>query len=1102
MKKIILLLLVLTCMGYAQFPDWLKYKTYPTFEKDSVAVAVETDVTPPLPAGSFVIAYVDTTQVNVKASGFAEVDSFMINFATSAYPTTRTGGTLLIAGSDSASINDDDIAANLTHTTIYYFRLWIADTLDNWTTADSANSDTITTPDLTAPTAGTLIASGVNYDSLKLQMTLSGNSDASSMARYALDDYPADTSAGTLLFGWRAYKNIDTTMALGVLTQDSVVYARVFHRDSLINLSYASDTGLVQYDDVGPLAGGLVINGVNYDSARIVITREGAAESKAYYMVRYDPNTIPADTTAGTLALNWRAYVNVDTTIYINVPADSGNSLSYWFGVFTRDSLGNVDNSSDEGEIPNTPVPTIASYVADTLGTDSVEFDLSGYAATGSSILRTWLGMSYSSIDPDTSAYGDSTYALSDSISSKHWAHGLTNEDTLYFYAITQNADGRLSVDYIDTLVVPDQWSPVAGTFTQGIKPIGMDTLIITSFAGTADLAAVYLDLWSVDAWVNVYSGADSSVDSTIENLAVNSVSWDAENDSLFARLRLYDEAGNYSSAYDTLVAASDRDVKILSDTSVSVIQAIRLYISADSNSTITDSSYFVIADCDTAFVGDTLVCNPPAPADTQWYAARPRIAGAWGTMGAWYKYPEEPTGDVTPPVAAAVFTATASDSSGITIVATGFAEWDTCIIRYAAGDYPTAIDDGESVTATNDSATIDDDTFVLDLNENTTYYVRMFLGDSLNNWIAAGDANSDTLTTPMHELIPPLPAGAFAATASDSTGITIAASGFPEAPDSIRIQYATTAYPTTRTAGTNLYAGHDTSAINDDLIAADLVCNTTYYVNMWQMDDLFNWQIADSANEDTATTIACAVVDYCANVTDKLFADTSDFWIDFSHTDGDSVACTANTELGAWSGASVDAEPDSGVSPGSGGAAMLLDATGDDIIFDNEDASFASAQGQLSFLVCVTADNTAAHYLVKVNAVDLQDRLLVELTATGLISVSWEDNNTGNVTLAPIGPDLDSYYGDWVQIHLKWDVSAADTSTEIGIRTRIDDNRDGDFGDGGIEAWSAWTYKAADLAAFASEPGAGEISFGLASGTYNVNIYLDDIEISNSKPY
>jgi len=35
------------------------------------------------------------------------------------------------------------------------------------------------------------------------------------------------------------------------------------------------------------------------------------------------------------------------------------------------------------------------------------------------------------------------------------------------------------------------------------------------------------------------------------------------------------------------------------------------------------------------------------------------------------------------------------------------------------------------------------------------------------------------------------------------------------------------------------------------------------------------------------------------------------------------------------------------------------------------------------------------------------------------------------------------------------------------------------DFGDGGAETWSAWTYKAGDLAAFASEPGAGEISFG-----------------------
>jgi len=82
-----------------------------------------------------------------------------------------------------------------------------------------------------------------------------------------------------------------------------------------------------------------------------------------------------------------------------------------------------------------------------------------------------------------------------------------------------------------------------------------------------------------------------------------------------------------------------------------------------------------------------------------------------------------------------------------------------------------------------------------------------------------------------------------------------------------------TTAYPATRTAGTSLYAGHDTTAINSDLIVlANLVCNTLYYVNMWQMDSLNNWQIADSTNEDTLTTIACAVADYCAGVTDKFF--------------------------------------------------------------------------------------------------------------------------------------------------------------------------------------------------------------------------------------
>ena len=72
-----------------------------------------------------------------------------------------------------------------------------------------------------------------------------------------------------------------------------------------------------------------------------------------------------------------------------------------------------------------------------------------------------------------------------------------------------------------------------------------------------------------------------------------------------------------------------------------------------------------------------------------------------------------------------------------------------------------------------------------------------------------------------------------------------------------------------------------------------------------------------------------------------------------------------------------------------------------------------------------------------------------------------------------------------------------------VEYRVRVDDNRDGDFGDGGAEDWTGWTGEASatDLEAWASEPTTDDFKFGITTATHTQNIYIDDLEMTPDKP-
>ena len=245
---------------------------------------------------------------------------------------------------------------------------------------------------------------------------------------------------------------------------------------------------------------------------------------------------------------------------------------------------------------------------------------------------------------------------------------------------------------------------------------------------------------------------------------------------------------------------------------------------------------------------------------------------------------------------------------------------------------------------------------------------------------------------------------------------------------------------------------------------------------------------------------------DYCSGIS---WPTLSDFTLDFDHTTDDKTSCGTNDEVGTLSNATIATPTLS--SPGSGGDCLLADATGDIITFDNDGAYFTSQYGEIYLLVKLAGNNAADYDIINIIETAAEDRLEFIIEGTGLPSIYIESNNSGTIQVGTGGSfDFDNYYGDWVQVHIQWDSTRCTDGTcdgagedECRMRFRVDDNRDGDFSDGGVEDWSSWFAEtsATNLDTWAAEPTTGDIKFGIVFGTHNENIEIDDIEISNSQP-
>ena len=241
-----------------------------------------------------------------------------------------------------------------------------------------------------------------------------------------------------------------------------------------------------------------------------------------------------------------------------------------------------------------------------------------------------------------------------------------------------------------------------------------------------------------------------------------------------------------------------------------------------------------------------------------------------------------------------------------------------------------------------------------------------------------------------------------------------------------------------------------------------------------------------------------------------------TDFSVDFDHTTDAKTSCydTADGELGDFAAGTTIATPPT-VSPVSGGNAVYCDTDNQYIIFDNGATYFNSTYGELYMSIYLAGNNGNSIDLTRIYGVASEDRLHIVLQNSGSLDIIWEDDNGGIVwfTLFDMDPVNSFGYAYWAQIHVKWDTTrcgdgegdTCDTDAseeELCARYRADDNADGDYGDGGIEDWQAYTCEssATNLMPWQVEPATDDFEYGL-QGTHDVDIYIDDIEISASQP-
>ncbi len=360
------------------------------------------------------------------------------------------GSTLGSLSSGVMTSNHSFNITDLTACTVYHYRVFNRDSVDNTTISSDHTFQTAGCPDpAESPTAGL-------YNSNQ-SVTLSAT--GSSSIRYSTSSMPTNCSSGTLYSG-----------AISVAST-TTIYVRA------CDISNNSTTGSFLYtiDSEAPSTPASSPSDGTYNSTQSVTLSAAGSDS-----IRYSTSSLPADCSAGNL-YSGAISVSSNQTIYARACDTAGNSSTASFAyVIDTSAPDTAVASPSAGSYNSTQSVTLSSS-----GSDSIRYSTSGTPSNCSA------GTLYSgaiSVASDTTIYTRACDGAGNS-STTSFAYTIdttppdspsaspvsgTHEGT---QSVTLSAPGSTSIRY-STSETPSDCS--SGTLYSGTISVSVDTTIYT----------------------------------------------------------------------------------------------------------------------------------------------------------------------------------------------------------------------------------------------------------------------------------------------------------------------------------------------------------------------------------------------------------------------------------------------------------------------------------------------------------------------------------------------------------------------------------------------------------------------------------------------
>jgi len=751
--------------------------------------------------------------------------------------------------------------------TTYYFRLWTADEVPNWSGISNSTYSWAKreSPGNVGSFTCVAISSGNQID---FSWTASTSSDWSGTMIRWKDTSPAPTSPtdGNLLI---SVSTSVTTYSHTGLTDGTTYYYTAFAYDNAITPNYAGGVSTSTYprDIVAP---GQVTNfTVNDpgtgDKLELYWTNPGDTDFEAT-VIRYRTDDYPTSPTDG---------------IYVSTVPKPGNSYihtgltagtTYFYSAFTRDEVPNYSGPVTSSGYPTAVItpPTISAITPST-GEQGTIVTIDTITGTnfqsGATVVLKKIGY------VDISTYTPFTVSYSTALTNGQFDLTVTTNAVVSFWTVrVTNPDGGYG-ELVDGFQIVDTSAPAAVSNLTASPGSAEKTITLTwNYTGdrgnTGPITdgyyaikwASYTVTWSttsanVIASTSVAQGAGASY--TISNLI--------EGATYYIRLWLADEIPNWSEISNGATTWSQRQSpsEVSSFTALPVGEGEKINLSwanptdTDFNgtricaSTITDptiyETYFStdLAKPVTYYLHTGLTDNV-----TYYYTAfaydnavTPNYAVGVSTRN----YPR----DALPPTNVTLFTSSAQPQgntihlswSTTTITATDFEGVRVCS---STVNYPGPTD--YNINIVTDVPKLTTYYIHINLTDNVTYYYRAWAYDEVRNYAI----EVATTSTYPRDILPPTNVEVFVSSAQPQgntihlswSTTTITATDF----EGVRICSSTVGIPTDYNIGIVTDVPKGTTFYFD----INLVDNLTYYYRAWAYDEVRNYGI------EVAITSAC----------------------------------------------------------------------------------------------------------------------------------------------------------------------------------------------------------------------------------------------------